>query len=329
MEEKIIKANRIKVLILTAIMLVLCVQSATSRGTKTSETIKIEAKHETEYKKKVFRTIYEDMVAPIAISPFVFFGNYVEVKVCNVSDEPIKEMIFSYAVFDKNNKKICSVSEKLTDKIDQYAAYEIMIKNPKTVSGWTETIQDINIRIVFDSGREAKLSNDEVIACTLDKFTFSIYKDENISISWRYNMPAAYALMFESTKFFDYSHFRFNVEEYKYDGMILDSLSYFRFNNDRMILDSVDGQFVFDNDWWNEGELEYGEIIMPNYLEYVFKTTKSIEIEYLVGNPNKPKQRNLSEEEMRSIAKKIVIDDETFLERMRAFAAFMNIMGLL
>ena len=32
---------------------------------------------------------------------------------------------------------------------------------------------------------------------------------------------------------------------------------------------------------------------------------------------------------MRSIAKKIVIDDETFLERMRAFAAFMNIMGLL
>ena len=254
------------------------------------------------------------MVAPIAISPFVFFGNYVEVKVCNVSDEPIKEMIFSYAVFDKNNKKICSVSEKLTDKIDQYAAYEIMIKNPKPISGFTETIQDINIRIVFDSGREAKLSNDEVIACTLDKFTFSIYKDENISISWRYNMPAAYALMFESTKFFDYSHFRFNVEEYKYDGMILDS---------------VDGQFVFDNDWWNEGELEYGEIIMPNYLEYVFKTTKSIEIEYLVGNPNKPKQRNLSEEEMRSIAKKIVIDDETFLERMRAFAAFMNIMGLL
>ena len=56
-------------------------------------------------KKKVFRIIYEDMVAPIAISPFVFFGNYVEVKVCNVSDEPIKEMIFSYAVFDKNNKK--------------------------------------------------------------------------------------------------------------------------------------------------------------------------------------------------------------------------------
>ena len=314
MEEKIMKANKIKVLILMAIMLVLCVQSATSRGTKTAETIKIVAKHETEYEKKVFRTIYEDMAVPIAISPFVFFGNYVEVKVCNVSDEPIKEMIFSYTVLDKNNKKIFSVSEKLTDKIDQYAAYEIMIKNPKTVSGWTETIQDIKIRIVFDSGREAKLSNDEVIACTLDKFTFSIYKDENISISWRYNMPAAYVLMFESTKFFDYSYFRFNVEEYKDDGMILDSF---------------DGQFVFDNDWWNEGELECGEIIMPNYLEYVFKTTKSIEIEYLVGNPNKPKQRNLSEEEMRSIAKKIVIDDETFLERMRAFAAFMNIMGLL
>lgn len=327
MKEKIIKANKIKVLILMAIMLVLCVQSATSRVIKTAETIKIVAKHETEYEKKVFRTIYEDMSVPIAISPFVFFGNYVEVKVCNVSDEPIKEMIFSYAVFDKNNKKIFSVSEKLTDKIDQYAVYEIMIKNPKTVSGWTETIQDINIRIVFDSGREAELSNDEIIACTLNKFTFSIYKDENISISWRYDMPAAYVLMFESTKFFDYSYLRFNVEEYKYDGMILDSLSYFRFNVEE-ILDSVDVQFVFDNDWWNEGELEHGEIIMPNYLEYVFKTTKSIEIEYLVGNPNKPKQRNLSEEEMRSIEKKIVIDDEAFLERMRAFAAFMNIMGL-
>ena len=244
----------------------------------------------------------------------ILYDNYVEVKVCNVSDEPIKEMIFSYTVLDKNNKKIFSVSEKLTDKIDQYAAYEIMIKNLKTISGWTETIQDIKIRIVFDSGREAELSNDEIIACTLDKFTFSIYKDENISISWRYDMPAAYVLMFESTKFFDYSYFRFNVEKYKADGMILDSF---------------DGQFCFDNDWWNEGELECGEIIMPNYLEYVFKTTKSIEIEYLVGNPNKSKQRNLSEEEMRSIEKKIVIDDETFLERMRAFAAFMNIMGLL
>lgn len=48
MEEKIIKANKIKVLILTAIMLVLCVQSATSRGIKTAETIKIVAKYETE-----------------------------------------------------------------------------------------------------------------------------------------------------------------------------------------------------------------------------------------------------------------------------------------
>ena len=253
------------------------------------------------------------MVAPIAISPFILYDNYVEVKVCNVSDEPIKEMIFSYTVLDKNNKKIFSVSEKLTDKIDQYAAYEILIKNLKIISGWTETIQDIKIRIVFDSGREAEFSNDEIIACTLDKFTFSIYNDENISISWRYDMPAAYVLMFESTKFFDYSYFRFNVEKYKADGMILDSF---------------DGQFGFDNDWWNEGELECGEIIMPNYLESVFKTTKSIEIEYLVENPNKSKQRNLSEEEMRSIEKKIVIDDETFLERMRAFAAFMNIMGL-
>ena len=86
------------------------------------------------------------------------------------------------------------------------------------------------------------------------------------------------------------TNFRFNVEKYKADGMILDSF---------------DGQFVFDNDCWNEGELECGEIIMPNYLEYVFKTTKSIEIEYLVGNPNKSKQRNLSEEEMRSIEKKL------------------------
>lgn len=328
------KPNKINVLILMAIILILCVQSATSRRIKIAETIKIVAKHETEYKKKVFRTVYEDMVAPIAISPFILYDNYVEVKVCNVSDEPIKEMIFSYTVLDKNNKKIFSVSEKLTDKIDQYAAYEIMIKNPKTISGWTETIQDIKIRIVFDSGREAELSNDEIIACTLDKFTFSIYKDENISISWRYYMPAAYVLMFESTKFFDYSYFRFNVEKYKADGMILDSFSYSRFNAEEykdggMVLDSFDGPFVFDNDWWNEGELECGEIIMPNYLESVFKTTKSIEIEYLVGNPNKSKQRNLSEEEMRSIAKKIVIDDETFLERMRAFAAFMNIMGLM
>lgn len=101
---------------------------------------------------------------------------------------------------------------------------------------------------------------------------------------------AKHVLMFESTKFFDYSYFRFNVEKYKADGMILDSF---------------DGQFGFDNDWWNEGELECGEIIMPNYLEYVFKTTKSIEIEYLVENPNKSKQRNLSEEEMRSIEKKL------------------------
>lgn len=308
------KSNKTTVLILAAIILGLCVYLATSRGTKTSETIKIEAKHETEYKKKVFRTVYEDMVAPIAISPFIFYNNYFEVKVCNVSDEPIKEMIFSYTVLDKNNKKIFSVSEKLTDKIDQYATYEIMIKNPKTILGFTETIQDINIRIVFDSGREAELSNDEIIACTLDKFTFSIYKDENIAISWRYDMPAAYVLKFESTKFFDYSYFRFNVEEYKDDGMILDS---------------IDGRFVFGNDWWNEGELECGEIIMPNYLEYVFKTTKSIEIEYLVGNPKKPNQWNLSEEEMRSISKKIVIDDEAFLERMRAFAAFIGIMGLM
>ena len=45
------------------------------------------------------------MVAPIAISPFILYDNYVEVKVCNVSDEPIKEMIFSYTVLDKNNKK--------------------------------------------------------------------------------------------------------------------------------------------------------------------------------------------------------------------------------
>ena len=109
------------------------------------------------------------MVAPIAISPFILYDNYVEVKVCNVSDEPIKEMIFSYTVLDKNNKKIFSVSEKLTDKIDQYAAYKIMIKNPKTISGWTETIQDIKIRIVFDSGSEPELSNDEIIACTIDK----------------------------------------------------------------------------------------------------------------------------------------------------------------
>ena len=45
------------------------------------------------------------MVAPIAISSFILYDNYVEVKVCNVSDEPIKEMIFSYTVLDKNNKK--------------------------------------------------------------------------------------------------------------------------------------------------------------------------------------------------------------------------------
>ena len=72
MEEKIMKPNKINVLILMAIILILCVQSATSRRIKIAETIKIVAKHETEYKKKVFRTVYEDMVAPIAISPFYY-----------------------------------------------------------------------------------------------------------------------------------------------------------------------------------------------------------------------------------------------------------------
>lgn len=54
MEEKIMKPNKINVLILMAIILILCVQSATSRRIKIAETIKIVAKHETEYKKKRF-----------------------------------------------------------------------------------------------------------------------------------------------------------------------------------------------------------------------------------------------------------------------------------
>lgn len=308
------KLNIITVFILMAVILVSCANKSMVQDAKTVETVKIIKKHETEYEKKVFQTVYKDMTAPISIGFFILYDRYVEINFCNVSDEPIKEIIFSYTVLDKNNNKVFSVSEKLTDKIDQYAAYKIMIKNPKAVSGWTETIQDKNIRIVFDSGREAELSNDEILACTLDKFTFCIYKDENIAISWRYYMPAAYVLLFESTKFFDYSYFRFNVEEYEDDGAILDSF---------------DVPFYFDNDWWNEGELESGEIRMPNYLEYVFKTTKSLEIEYLVGDPNKPEQWKLSEEEKRSISKKIVIDDEASLERMRAIATFTNIMGLM
>ncbi len=66
-------------------------------------------------------------------------SDYTSINLCNITEEAINEIIFSYTVFDENDKKLFSISKKLAHEIVPYVACEIHIENPKNVSGWTET----------------------------------------------------------------------------------------------------------------------------------------------------------------------------------------------
>ena len=134
---------------------------------------------------------------------------------------------------DDDGAEQLAVSSHLSYEIPPFASFDVKIGYPVPLYyGASERFKVKKIGISYESGRNTELSADEVRACTNDKMTFCIYKDENISISWKYYAPASYSLLFESAKSFDYSYWRFDVEQYEADGRALDS---------------YEGRFFFDD----------------------------------------------------------------------------------
>ena len=117
--------------------------------------------YDTEDEKAVFRAVHKGMATPVAVNTFELYGEDVSIALCNITEKTIKEMDFSYAVFDENDKELFSISESLSHEISPYAACTFSIGNPVKVSGWTETIRNKTIRIIFADGSEAALSDDE------------------------------------------------------------------------------------------------------------------------------------------------------------------------
>lgn len=271
--------------------------------------------YDTEDEKAVFRAVHKGMATPVAVNTFELYGEDVSIVLCNITEKTIKEMDFSYAVFDENDSELFSISESLSHEISPYAACTFSIGNPVEVSGWTETIRNKTIRIIFADGSEAVLSDDDILSSMEDSLRFCLCKDENVAVWWQYK-PAQgrYFMRFEAETLFDYAYFCFKTDEYE------DSYG--------ATLDSIEGAFFCDDNIAKDGDVYSETIQMPNYLEAVFTTTKSLEIDYLVKTPDVPDRWNLPEEEKRNLAKKIVIDDTASLERIRSYAAFMDIMGL-
>ncbi len=271
--------------------------------------------YDTEDEKAVFRAVHKGMATPVAVNTFELYSEDVSIVLCNITEKTIKEMDFSYAVFDENDRELFSISESLSHEISPYAACTFSIGNPVKVSGWTETIRNKTIRIIFADGSEAALSDDDILSSMEDSLRFCLCKDENVAVWWQYK-PAQgrYFMRFEAETLFDYAYFCFKTDEYE------DSYG--------ATLDSIEGAFFCDDDIAKDGDVYSETIQMPNYLESVFTTTKSLEIDYLVKTPDAPDRWNLPEEKKRNLAKKIVIDDTASLERIRSYAAFMGIMGL-
>lgn len=271
--------------------------------------------YDTEDEKAVFRAVHKGMATPVAVNTFELYGEDVSIVLCNITEKTIKEMYFSYTVFDENDRELFSISESLSHEINPYAACTFSIGNPVEVSGWTETIRNKTIRIIFADGSEAALSDDDILSSMEDSLRFCLCKDENVAVWWQYK-PAQgrYFMRFEAETLFDYAYFCFKTDEYE------DSYG--------ATLDSIEGAFFYDDNIAKDGDVYSETIQMPNYLEAVFTTTKSLEIDYLVKTPDAPDRWNLPEEEKRNLAKKIVIDDTASLERIRSYAAFMGIMGL-
>lgn len=273
--------------------------------------------YDTEDEKAVFRAVHKGMATPVAVNTFELYGEDVSIVLCNITEKTIKEMYFSYTVFDENDRELFSISESLSHEISPYAACAFSIGNPVEISGWTETIRNKTIRIIFADGSEAVLSDDDILSSMEDTLRFCLCKDENVAVWWQYN-PAQgrYFMRFEAEAetLFDYAYFCFKTDEYE--------------DSDGATLDSIEGAFFCDDNIAKDGDVYWETIQMPNYLEAVFTTTKSLEIDYLVKTPDAPDRWNLPEEKKRNLAKKIVIDDTASLERIRSYAAFMDIMGL-
>ena len=288
----------------------------TAEAEKHTETgIKYLHLYDTEEEKAVFRAVHKGMATPVAVNTFELYSEDVSIVLCNITEKTIKEMYFSYAVFDENDRELFSISESLSHEISPYAACTFSIGNPVEVSGWTETIRNKTIRIIFADGSEAALSDDDILSSMEDSLRFCLCKDENVAVWWQYK-PAQgrYFMRFEAETLFDYAYFCFKTDEYE--------------DSDGATLDSIEGAFFCDDNIAKDGDVYWETIQMPNYLEAVFTTTKSLEIDYLVKTPDAPDRLNLPEEEKRNLAKKVVIDDTASLERIRSYAAFMDIMGL-
>ena len=300
------KAKNIIICFVALLMLASC---------QKKQTVNSVQNYDTEDEKAVFRTVYKGMTIPVVVNSFELYSDYASINLCNITEESINEIIFSYTIFDENDKKLFSISKKLAHEIAPYVTSEIHIENPKNVSGWTETIKNKSIRIIFESGRETELSDEDINSSIENSLHFCLYKDENLAVFWQYNLEAGtYLMKFESKTLFDYSYFCFKTDEYE--------------DIDGTTLDSIEGAFFYDDYIVKEGDVYSETVKMPNYLEDMFETTKSLEIYYLMKTTDESAQCNLPEAERRNRSKKIIINDTASLERIRAFASFMNIMGL-
>ncbi|MGN0728066.1 hypothetical protein [Treponema sp.] len=261
---------------------------------------------DSESEKAVFRAVYKDSTLPIVIQCYQFFKDYVEVSLCNTTGETIKEISFSYNIKPDEDAEQTSVSVSLSDEIPPFASFDVKIGFPvRMFYSSRNNFQIKQLQISYESGKNIELSEEE---CFNDEMELCIYKDKNVSISWKYDISAASSLEFEKTESFNYcySYYRFNLEQYEGDGE-----------------NFYDGSFLFEDNYNN------GSIDVPNYLVDQFITIKSLEVEYLEADPDNHDLWQLSWEECRNLAKKVVINDEASLEQIRTFVSFMNIMGLM